>query len=331
MQSKVALIFIFNHRFDKNIPVLEKIYKERFSHIYHLVPFYDGSRPNVIPVYDNSFYFQGYLAQGFKHYFAEEYDHYIFIGDDLIINPAINENNYKEYFSLSAEDSFIPEIFDLHNFTNQDTLRFLPLHTINGKKKLFWSRVRDVVNYKHGIYGTESRNEMPSYNEAEAIINKHGHHIKPLTYQDVYGPFPISFETDEKRRMAGRYVKNIKSYTKKFTLSYPLVASYSDILIVSKSSIKKFCHYCGVFAANELFVEMAIPTALLLSSEKVVTEPEIGMRGDIYWSYMPQEAANYDAAMRAYQYNLQELFQHFPTNKLYIHPIKLSKWKTEKI
>jgi len=59
---KAALILIYNHRYDKNIEILEKIYSKRFSVIFHLVPFYDGNRDNVIPVYENSYYFEGYAG-----------------------------------------------------------------------------------------------------------------------------------------------------------------------------------------------------------------------------------------------------------------------------
>jgi hypothetical protein len=42
METKVALLVIYNHRYDKNITRVEALYKKRFSHIYHVVPFYDG-------------------------------------------------------------------------------------------------------------------------------------------------------------------------------------------------------------------------------------------------------------------------------------------------
>ena len=48
---KVCLVVIFNHRFDRNLPALRKIYGERFAGIRFLVPFYDGSDADVIPVY----------------------------------------------------------------------------------------------------------------------------------------------------------------------------------------------------------------------------------------------------------------------------------------
>lgn len=43
----IALVIIHNHRYDANIPRLDEIYKSRFSHIFHLVPFYDGNYVEV--------------------------------------------------------------------------------------------------------------------------------------------------------------------------------------------------------------------------------------------------------------------------------------------
>src|ERR1700709_791457 len=233
----VALIFVFNHKYDKNIDILEKLYKERFSNIYHLVPFYEGIKANVIPVYESSQYFQGYLAQGLKKYFDEKYDHYFFIGDDLILNPEINENNYKAYFNVGLEDSFIPEIHLLHHLTNNETLRFLPVKSITGKERWHWCKIKEFVDgYEHKAYGVENNNELPTYNEAVEIFKKHGYEIKPVSYKDLYGDvYPVT-------SAAIKYAKGLMSYFKEITPIYPVVGSYSDIIIVSKYSIKKFCH-----------------------------------------------------------------------------------------
>lgn len=322
MEGKVALIFVFNHKYDRNIDILEKLYKDRFSNIYHLVPFYEGNKDNVIPIYESSQHFQGYLAQGYKNYFDEKYEHYFFIGDDLILNPTINEDNYLEHFHLAKDASYIPEIHSLHNLTNNDTLRFLPVKSITGKKRWHWSKIKTLVeSYEHKAYGVENIDEMPSYLQAKEIIKKHGYDVQPVSYQDLHGDvFPLTSATV-------RYAAHLTSYFNKFELAYPVVGSYSDIVIVSKSSIKNFCHYCGVFATNKLFVEFAIPTALLLASEKVITEKEIGKRGIIYWLYTQPELEKYNQDMKPYNQNLSELIAHFPADKLYIHPIKLSKWK----
>ncbi|HTD94780.1 MAG TPA: hypothetical protein VK644_13240, partial [Chitinophagaceae bacterium] len=96
-----CLVIVFNHRYDKNIPVLERMYSGRFRHIYFLVPFYDGAHPNVIPVYESSNFFQSYFAQGFHRFFREEFTHYIFLGDDCVLNPSITESNVLEQTGLA--------------------------------------------------------------------------------------------------------------------------------------------------------------------------------------------------------------------------------------
>lgn len=331
MQSKVALIVVFNHRYDKNIPVLEQLYEGRFSSIYHLVPFYDGVRENVIPVYESSFQFQGYLAQGLKQYFDEQYEHYLFVADDLLLNPAINETNYKEHFGLDKTSSFIPEIHTLHNLANNDTLRFIPSKKGKaGVTKWYWWRLKQLLDYRHENEGVETANEMPSYSEAEAILHKHGYDVKPLTPEDIFGTAESFADKKTLRQRLKFYYKRWR-HRKGLRLPYPVVSSYSDIVIVSKPSIKKFAHYCGVFAANGLFVEFATPTALLLSCKTVVTEPALRKRGAIYWTYTKAEAENYAEALRPYKNDLSALLTHFPVETLYIHPIKLSKWQNKTV
>jgi hypothetical protein len=104
--SNVALIIVYNHQYNANIDILENMYSKRFRNIFHLVPFYRGDKHNVISVYENSFYFQGYVSQAFKVFFSSNFEHYFFIGDDLILNPLINQENYKFFFKLKKDSSF---------------------------------------------------------------------------------------------------------------------------------------------------------------------------------------------------------------------------------
>lgn len=323
MNHSVALVIVFNHRYEKNISVLEEVYKSRFSHIYFLVPFYQGNKKNVIPVYDTSVHFQGYLAQGYKNYFDETYEHFFFIADDLLLNPAINENNYKEHFGLTGEASFIAEIQLLHSLSNNSTLRFLPAY--KDGRRWFWSRLHDIINYSHRRPGAETAFEMPSYAEAKKKLEKHGYPVRDLDAVDVFGDLK-SFDFPPGLRTKVKLWLKLIRHRKGFKLAYPMVASYSDIIIIHKSTIKQFIHYCGVFSVHGLFVELAVPTALLLSSNKVVTEPLINKRGEIFWLYTEKEIAAYKVRMKPYNSSLSTLLQKFPADILYIHPIKLSEW-----
>jgi hypothetical protein len=169
--EKVALIVIYNHRYDENIEIIENIYKGRFSSIYHLVPFYDGNRANVFPVYESSYYFQGYIAQGFQHFFHKEFAHYFFIEDDLILNPLINEFNFREHFNLSDSTSFLPGFISLHK---------QPLNR-------YWPRVKEAFFYNINQPGTEALKEIPAYDEAVKAFLKLGLTIGPLAFDQIWG------------------------------------------------------------------------------------------------------------------------------------------------
>jgi hypothetical protein len=304
---KVALIVIYNHKFDKNIALIEKIYEKRFSIIYHIVPFYTGNQPNVIPVYENSIYFEGYVAQGLKSFYCPDITHYFFIADDLVIHPDINENNYFEYFHLTETKSFITNFLNLY-------------------KSLFWAHTFDAFAFQLTKRYVEVKNEFPDYKDAENLLLKSGAIQQPLKYEKpVIGKHLYGYLRQNlfNKRTWKRFFQwlYVIVFRKGYTLSYPLTASYSDIFIVSGKSIKPFCHYCGIFAALELHVEVAIPTALGLSSdEKIVTESDLPIKGKPLW---PNEGMK--EFLSPYRNNLDILMKNYP-EVLYIHPIKLSQW-----
>ncbi|MEN6425567.1 MAG: hypothetical protein ABFE13_09405 [Phycisphaerales bacterium] len=296
--SHVALVIVYNHRFDRNIEVLERVYEGRFSNIYHLVPFYTGTRPNVIPVYENSYYFQGYIAQGLSGYFGEQYEHFFFIADDLLLNPVINEHNYAEHLRLTPERSFLPG--------------FITLHEVDSR----WQRTVDAFEYRIAKPGVEAKNELPSCEDALAAFGRHKLDIKPLQ-------FARAFRTPGDLRGRIRLLlKRLKHCVMgaSYDLPYPLVGSYSDIAVVSSRSIRQFCHYCGVFAATDLFVELALPTSLVLSCREIVTEKDLSLQGKSLWT--EEELKE----LTPFDYRLKTLLSSFPADYLYLHPIKLSKW-----
>jgi len=306
--NKVALIIIYNHQFNRNIDILETIYQDRFTHIYHLVPFYNGDKKNVIPVYESSFYFQGYIAQGFKAFFQEDFTHYFFIADDLIINPLINENNYTDHLHLSTTSCFIPELLTLHQVT-----------------EYWWPRVGEAFfwNLKHP--GVEAVNQLPDYQEAMQKFRKFDLTVHPLQFFQIYNR-PERFKVFVYRILRERnyftHYINCKLRKASFSLNYPLVGGYADIAVISSKTIKLFCHYCGVFSSTKLHVELALPTAVVLSASEIVTEKDLRLKGKPMWSSEELQELN------KYEFSLIKLLKEFPANYLYLHPIKLSMWDT---
>jgi hypothetical protein len=302
----VALIVIYNHKYDKNIKLIERLYKNRFSNIYHLVPFYTGDQENVIPVYENSRYFQGYVAQGLSRFYNKRFAHYFFVADDMILHPDMNENNYFEYFNLDAEKSFISEFFSVY------------------RTDRFWPHAKEAIFFQMSQEGIEVKKELPDAGEAERRFLKNGAISRPLQQEDplkwkhLYGKLNRNMFYKKNRDPFLHWLGD-SIHKKRYTLNYPLVGGYSDIFIISSQTIKTFGHYCGIFTALNLFVEIALPTSLALSSGKIITEKDLPVKGKPLW--IP-EVYEY---LLPFQNNLELLMKNFP-DVLYIHPVKLSQW-----
>jgi hypothetical protein len=298
IESDICFCIIFNHRYDKNIDKLLEIYMNRFHNIYFIIPFYDGNLENCIPVYENSFQFQGYIAQAYHHIYNERFSHYVFIADDLILNPKINEKNILEYLNLQSNSSYIEGFIELH------------------KKKQYWARVEQAINLYKSSKGTEFKNELPSYHNAIQCFNRHQLNIQPLSSTNIYGRFELS------KVCLKSLPKRLKVLLKKTKLPYPIVGAYSDFIVISKDDLYQFSKYCGVFAAMNLFVELAIPTSMVLACDSITTLENTNLYSKPLWT--KKEVENLEQQNHL---SIDTLFENFPENCLYYHPIKLSKWK----
>lgn len=316
MNEKVCIVVIFNHRYDKNIPLLEDLYRERFSNRYYVVPFYDGDIDNVIPVYGRSIFFENYIAQAYTVLKEKGFCYFYFIADDMIINPAINENNILEFFELKKGESWIPH-----------------LRTIK-EQKYFWIGTLAAYTYKPVQKYVEAKGEIPSVEDAIVKFEQQGlRNPMELSRKDVFRNFTLNMSSmANKARLGLRILSRLKHpFRSSANLSYPLAASYSDTLLVSGETMPKFAHYCGVFGATSLFVEVAIPTALVLASDKKIkTEMDISKTGRSYWCgaenvFCDKPEYTWDNLEKEYN-NLDDMIARFPEDAIYLHPVKLSKW-----
>lgn len=247
MEQKICLIIIYNHRYDCNIEVLEKIYSGKFEAIYHLVPFYDGKRENVIPVYESSYQFQGYVAQAMREFYHETYTHYLFIGDDLLLNPSINQENFFEFFNLDPRYSALAACTPLVHRT-------------------WWAyedRIYNAICSFSKYNGTNYREELPNARKAFKKAFDLGYSKKDFlaTKEQLF------FGAGSKKSILQfvlRHPKHVLKLLKGIPLPYPVFGGYSDIFILNKDDIETVSRMFGVFAAIRLFVETAIPTAMRL-------------------------------------------------------------------
>lgn len=280
----ICFIVVFNHKYEKNVKKLEQYYGDKFSSRFYLIPFYEGCDSKIISVYDNSMRFHNFFQQGLSRFHNDKYTHYVFVADDLILNPIINEENICELLGLEEKYGYIKRAFTLHDLN------------------WFWPHVLNGLN-AFSTPGVEFRNEIPSYNEALYLFKKHNIDFGDCMIQKI---------TKKLYADKGHYIKCDK-------LPYPMVGGYSDLVIVPKTSINKFCHYCGVFASMNLFVEISIPTALLLSCDNVLFENKL-FSGVAFWNgeeiKLKEECNGF----------VSRIFEINP-KKLYFHPIKLSQWE----
>lgn len=305
METKVALLIVYNHRYDKNISRLEEIYKQKFSHRFHIIPFYDGKYEidgDIVPVVGHSWYFQGYLCQAYQYirlkYGDDFFTHYFVVADDMLINPKLDENNLWSEMGIDKQDDFFPE--------------FLELQTL----KLSW-RIHQALDYKRNIPGVEIKGELPSKDDALERFKKHNISCDRIPLSSI---FNLKFKL---RPMMVNIIRN-KHWKYIFSmrrLDYPLVGGYSDTFLVTNNSIERFMHYCAAFASTGLFVEIAIPTALVLVSDRIKKFEDIKMRSGAIWY------KNENDKLNKYEFILQSLINDFPEDVLFLHPIKLSKWK----
>lgn len=294
--TKTALLVIYNHRYDKNIPRIEEMYRGRFTHVFHIVPFYDGGLPNVLPVYESSFRFQGYVSQACTHLRGKGFTHFFVVADDMLLNPRLTEENYLQEIGLGTGDCYI------------DSLQ--PLQELDTP----W-RTPEAMAWRLRQKGVEVEHILPPREEAEACFARHGLPTSAIPVRP--------FLTDPHPKFLLRYLRNLR----RRRLSYPLVSGYSDLLILPAGVMDRFCLYCGVFAATGLFVELAIPTALVLASERILTAADTRLGGTPMWPDHKTKIHPADALHAAHRGSLAGLMEAFPRKALFLHPIKLSKWK----
>jgi len=293
----ICLSFVFNHQFENNIPKLRSLYEDRFSSIRYLSPFSRNKDPDVIPIFETSVHFQGYFAQAFRH-LPRNCDYYIFCGDDLILNPSLNEHNIIDSLNCN-ESSYIKYLNPIweHSFA--------------------WHKFEECNRFTENEYTIPYQNLLPSRNELLQIYENHGLYYRNLGFHNFKG---VKEKIITINRIKSGISYFLKNGNKRF-VNYPVVEGYSDLIVIPHDHLELFCHYCGIFAAMNLWVDAAVATALILSGSEIKTEKDCNYSGTEYWS--GHEIIN---RLKTINYKLDKIGEIFDKEELYIHPIKLSAY-----
>ena len=295
----VCLVFIHNHRYDANIGKLEEIYAARFPDRFHLVPFYQGSQPNVIPVYESSVCFQGFVAQAARVLQQREFAHYVFVADDLMLNPGLNAGNLIGELGLDAGCGYIKRA-DSFDFAWQ---HLVPSMVALAGPDHNWAT--EVPSFEEAAAGWPPRCcRGPDRTQAFCARDQ-------LEASRTPKPQPAPAKPGERKRPELDWRG----------FPYPMVCAYSDFFVVPGCAMTKFSAWNGVFAAAGLFAELSIPTTLLLACPRVRFEADTSWRGREVW----EEAI--PVFEQEHRLQLAELFRTFPAKQIYVHPVKLSRWQ----
>ena len=299
----VQLVVIFNHRYDANLPKLDAVYAGRFDQPRYLMPFYDGPRADVIAVHGSSAQFHGFFAQAYRELAGpagDGADFFAFAGDDLLLHPRLNQHNLADALGLSPDAGYAKV---LHPLSDQS---------------VDWQYTLPSLRAMLGNQFVNAVAELPDLAGARMLMARHGVRCGPIS----------------RRKLVRTAVRAHKGVPRVQHLLYaarhhrpgqefPLVCGYSDFVVVPRPALREFCRLCGLFAALHVWAEVATPTAVALACDRVVTEAQTRWHGTELWG-----RPAIDGRMVPTGYDLSALFASYADDELYVHPVKLSKFRT---
>ena len=306
---KLCLLIVFNHRFEANLPKLAWLYGKRFEHIRYLMPFYRGNRPDVIPVYNSSYYFQGFFMEAWKHLRSEGFTHFLVCADDMVLNPALNSGNFLESLRLGPDDAYIKHSTPLNDRAAEWTFFAPALLAFANKNGVNW------------------QGELPSLEAAKENLRAKGYFFGRLGWHNLRAGIHAKGIGLLAFYFVLRFLQRRRDpKTDLLALPYPILSGNADLMLIPAAYMEKFSSYSSVLAAMGVFVEMAAPTALNLACPRVVGEAETGgwFARDSALGYRTQAEA--EEFCRQHDYQLEKLLADFESRNLFLHPVKLSRW-----
>lgn len=309
---KLCLLIVFNHRFDKNLPKLDWLYRSRFRHIRYLVPFYRGDRTDVIPVHYSSYQYQGFFRQAWDRLRGEGFTHFVVVADDMLLNPVLNDENLISELEVQPGQGYFGIIEPF------------------SERGLSWFAAGSSLVAVAGTNGMHWEPDLPAAEAARANLEAKGypvggrlgwHNFRTGGTPRVKGFFQFLFYLMLRARK-----RRSTPETRLLDLPYPLLSGNADFMVIPAEHMEKFCHYCSVFAAMGVFVEVGAPTALALACSHVVQAKNIDWIARDYCVGF-RTHAEADAFYTAHDYDLEKLMGGFGAKDLMLHPIKISRWK----
>ena len=295
-----------NHPFPENLPLLRRIYADRFTAVRFLIPFERSDAPDVITVYRGSYVHAAYITDARAELAALDCDYYLVIHDDVLLNPQIREGNFLETFTLEPDDGFIPTVTGAPPamgswvwYYGMIAKLLFPKSILfgggvePGKLKQYlpsFDRVREAMEAANvwpalAVQLDESNVVGIETADTPSRLLFHGY-AEPLASSDAQQAVDarsLRLEQELIATMAqalrARPREPVDGETLMVPLPLPLAAAgyATDFYILPRSGLDDFCHYMGVAAAANLFVEVIAPTLLFACCDRVRTGHDLGL------------------------------------------------------
>jgi hypothetical protein len=329
---------MMNHPFVGNIALLREMYGPKFSNVRFMVPFARLPDPDVITVYRGSYTHAAFLTDARRELSEIDCDYYLVVHDDVLLNPRISEETFRDYFPLGPDDGFHPkqgaESSDIGewvwNFAlfprlfhpksilfgggieSADLAAFLPApEPLRAKLLARQTPFRDAIRLSAADMSDVERQPsrvllhgltagVPLSDPGQAEIEERSLELERTLIEVMLASARVGANAAAQPVPQGETLP----------LPLPLVTGgmYTDIYIVPKSRFDDFVHYVGVASAAHLFVEVMAPTILFAVCDRVWTADDF----DLDMSGFPSS----------------DVLRLEGRRVLAIHPYKLSVFKT---
>ena len=304
----VTTCVLFNHPYPDNIPILREIFSPRYRDLVFTQPLVRSQDPDVFTTYRGSYTFHGQIADIADQLLTRGSEYYIFVQDDVLLNPRFNDRELVERLGVAADGGFIPEVAPLGGQLSWWPWAF----------RTIWQTYYPMNN----LAGSGVENLMGLLPDGSALRSRlskqYGLNFVPLNYDrnsDFSTLYP--FVDPGLRNAAVRVlIEGLFSSSPErdaVELPFPYCRAMSDFFVVGRSAFRKFSEMVGWFAAADIFAEVAIPTALLACAAHVTQARDVGFQVDWRWG-MDRNAIEVNSVVTQFQESL-----------LLVHPLKLSK------
>ncbi len=285
----------------------------------------EGYKENIIPIFENQYQMSGYVAQAFDKIYSNEYDYYIFMSEECLLNPCVKSSNLKELFKLDSDTCFI-----------SDDIKAVDVDTLNDTNWAFPS----VFNITYGKNGAEIRNFIPEKAVARKLYTEKTGLKAPYLYRDYLSYlqrhivfnrrhnhpffFKLKYGNMDIKSLTSAFVSKLEK--DKLITIYPLVGAEAEFFIISKNVLKEFAHYCGLFAAGRIHYNAAFATSLCFSANKIKMPKDLNCEMQILNLCKNDSQISHNLELRCLKTNTINLLNEEGENVLMAYPVSLNKW-----